>query len=208
MKKILVSLVAMMFLFVPMAFGLSIEDATANGVFADEIANDFAESYTITGIDTELAFVNSLWAPDNFFTVGKFDFDDNETQDLLSGWNITVTPGDVDVEINGETYTYGFAYTVTAPANWVGSDVDFVLGVKQPTTTGQVPGPTYYAYLFEAVTLNIDDGTFNSYGPRGGNAYSHITAFVRGSQEVPEPSTLLLFGAGIAGLALYRRKRS
>jgi hypothetical protein len=190
MKKILVSLVAMMFLAVPMAFAVSVQDATANGEFADF----YSTTSGLTGSADELAFVNSVWGVTNpFFYIGK-------DEEQVGGWLLTVTPGNYTV--NG--IDYGFEYTVSAPDAWVGSVVDFVLGVKQPT--GQ--GFDYVAYLFYSVTLDID-GTFNSYGPGSGELdYSHISGFIRGTQQVPEPTTLLLFGAGIAGLALYRRKRS
>lgn len=39
------------------------------------------------------------------------------------------------------------------------------------------------------------------------NGVSHLTFFSGGSQEVPEPATMLLFGAGLIGLAGVQRKR-
>lgn len=62
-------------------------------------------------------------------------------------------------------------------------------------------------YLFD---INGWDGMetiyLNDFWPRQG-AISHVTIYGGGgSNEVPEPTTMLLFGAGLAGLAGLRRK--
>jgi hypothetical protein len=40
----------------------------------------------------------------------------------------------------------------------------------------------------------------------GGNAYFNITSITKRSASVPEPSTLILLGAGLAGVGLLRRR--
>ena len=48
-------------------------------------------------------------------------------------------------------------------------------------------------------TIDIDTGT---------HELSHLSTFDAAPAPVPEPSTLLLLGAGIAGLVVYRRKNN
>ena len=129
----------------------------------------------------------------------------------MVGWSLTDSAAGPLVPNPPGPWTYGF--NLTAPAGLVGTNIDFVLGVKQ--------SGNYIAYLFQNQTLNISGG-FNSLNSNGGNAFSHITGFKTTATipecdpntdpnckpfiPVPEPGALSLLGIGLLGLALSRRR--
>ncbi|MBD1399540.1 PEP-CTERM sorting domain-containing protein [Pelovirga terrestris] len=184
MKKILVSLVAMMFLVVPMAFGLSIYpglelDKGPNPAISPDNSNSGLKDYLYNKYGLE----NPLY---------KSNVDDGEEGPFMGSYNTEYFNSPSDP--TEATISWVGPYIVEAPAYLVVKD-----GRNSP-----------FWYLFDLTFLEWD-GTdalvLTGFWSDGNGAISHVELYGARS-EVPEPATLLLFGAGIAGLALYRRKRS
>lgn len=182
----------------PIVCGLnSTYDATANGAYADDC--DFTPS-NIASDGAVLTHTNSLWGGmDGDFTyVGRYEKDGGISLPGDDGFMLTVGSGSGDFE---------FSYQLVVPETWVGTKVDWVLGIKEANDS-------YMSYLFKDVTLGIDGG-FNNFrlapgggpnGPNINNDYSFVAGFIREVATVPEAGTFLLMLTGLLGLGFARRQ--
>ena len=168
-------------------------DTTFDGSFGVETRDD----------DDFIGFVFGYNGPSDYLL---FDWKQKNQSTALEGFTLS--------KISGTTVDF-WAHT--------GADIT-VLGTSYSTTSGWADYTSYDFHLDYTTTeikIAIDgtqifdvDGTFSS-GAFGFYNYSQSQVRYAGFEEevippgpVPEPSTILLMGAGLLGLVGYRRKRS
>ncbi|MCL1980674.1 MAG: PEP-CTERM sorting domain-containing protein [Proteobacteria bacterium] len=196
MKKLIFAL--MVLFFATQAHAVAVTDVTFNGNNADDY-------YQIPGNNDP--FPNALVVPgwgDAFTAVVKAN----------GGGSGTGSIGGVTFALNAAAGKNG-----TWTLSWSGTDLPATIDFAVVLTGGSL---SYVAYFFDDVLLTADPttgiGTYTvTFFNNGGNNpdLSHISIYARDLQptprtgEVPEPTTMLLFGTGLIGLAgISRRKRS
>jgi hypothetical protein len=84
-------------------------------------------------------------------------------------------------------------------------DLSWLSELSIPDGLGFAPGPS----AFNQITFNNSTHTTGESSVYAGYAgLVDISSFTVRSTSVPEPGTLVLFGIGLAGLALCRRRRA
>lgn len=174
---------------------------------------------------TELGVLNGVWdvgGTDPFIFLNKQNIDGvNEAGDLLSGVRFTLGGFSQGTDVDGFDF-WEFTLSWTPETSLVVDLVFLIKGANGDDSTAM--------YLFESIDLMGETSGAGSVvvklltpGPNGGpNAgagqpagLSHLSLFGRlsdddipgGGGEIPLPATVWLFGAGLVGLGVIRRRR-
>lgn len=172
----------------------TVEDATANGAFADDCASVTATPPKASSGD-QLNFVNTDFGPDWTY-IGKYNDNDMMEDQDSTGYLLSVTG------FEDGKFTYSLQLLDAEPETV--TTIEWVLGVFQATN--------FTAYYWESVTLDVGGTFVSTFTPPEAdtNAFSHISGFVRGEKttEVPEPAALAMLGGGLLALGWAMRRRS
>lgn len=94
-----------------------------------------------------------------------------------------------------------------ATITWTGTGNNFITGSFLLVKDGN-QNPSWYLFDLRNDWNGTEQLTLTGFWPDQG-AISHVALYGGGTggDQVPEPSTMLLFGAGLAGLAAFRRRK-
>lgn len=187
---------------------VTFNDANADNFFAG--APSGSQSGTAT---QKYANDNTLFGYNDWSFAVKDDAGGFSESETVSGFTFSLTAGTG----NGQGSSLGTWGLNVQDAN---SSDSFTIPFEMDFAVYLKGGNNGAFYFFDNTTINASNaGTFQiNFQNGGGNPpnLSHITLLVRdmhnvengggGSSEVPEPASMLLFGAGLLGLGLSRRR--
>jgi len=137
--------------------------------------------YNYSGFDVETTYVAEVSTQYDLYTDAVFIL-----SDIMDTLYSTYSGRDVNIS------SWATTYHSYHPDAWTAYDTK---------------GSDFYYYV-----AAMDDGSWSSgglsfYGPDNGYNYLSLNSIFSTPDSVPVPSTILLLGSGLAGLAFYRRKR-
>lgn len=193
----------------------------------------FFSDGTPTGYDAQFSISNSADSAPEWYA-GWFTFKFNNgstpaTVSSLSGplgpWNIANAGDTVKVLAGGNTYNKllpiggftGFyaanlAQTIPAPD---GTTMEGIIQTETiPLTGNPVNGPYVFSFHFdtngaevETSLMSFQVGEYDGLNGAGNVITGQLSRSLTPNNPVPEPSSLILLGSGIAGLAITRLRR-
>jgi len=150
---------------------------SGSGDCQDGLSNNDKLSPTLT-VNDEIFFGYADWV-----YLDKFDAPNSYDNDQAFDWTVTAADGAFPDDNGDWSFSAGVRDTFE----------DVMIVVKNKSFSG---------YLLNSILMPTS-GTWNT----GDTELSHLTLYARGDVPVPEPTTMLLLGAGLNGLAGFGRRK-
>lgn len=166
-------------------------------------------AFLLAGAVAPAAQADVLWTVSGTFDdTGTFSgtFSINQ-YGQFTDWDITTTDGTTDT---GYHYTPGTTFQAWAFPNAIefastGYDTDFVLTFADDLGTAEPLNPIIGGYQGPSRECQ---GSYHCFDIQGGDIRYVVDGFATAGGGVPEPVTLSLLGAGLAGMGAMRRRKS
>jgi choice-of-anchor C domain-containing protein len=208
------------------ALALSVAAASATPAQANLLVNGSFESPAFGG---RFLVINPGQEPAGFgWTVGgnnvdifndtifgpSFTFDGNQALDLVGNNNIG-SIAQTFATVAGETYTLSFAFSSNPSANIASAAVSITDGlesllsetIEHSTSSAGNPDWTMFSMTFVATGDSATLEFLSILGGRDAGILLDAISIEGPSASIPEPGTLSLLGAGLAGLGMLRIRR-
>jgi len=188
--------------------------AISDGGFGPIIAPFFADVDTRGTLSSPVTYGTGVLDGFNVFGVNYINVGVYSSQNILNSFQMILTDrsdilaGDFDIQFNYDQILWEAGTASGAPSGGLGGTSALAGYWTSATSNYTLPGSLVNGALVDGGPNALISDSLNS------NILGQYNFQVRSGQvveppsSVPEPGTLLLLGSGLAGLALYRRRKN